>query len=123
ASFSRVSNWSGESTTRIPRPPPPNAALMIRGKPIFSAARRASSGSLTGSGVPGTIGTPARSASFLAAVLSQQFQQFDAWAHKGDAVALACSGQIRIFRKKSVARMNQIDALFLRQRHDVLDSQ
>ena len=32
------SNRGADSTTRIPRPPPPNAALMISGNPIFSLA-------------------------------------------------------------------------------------
>ncbi len=40
-------------------PPPPAAALSMTGKPISSAIRRASSGSATGSTVPGTTGAPA----------------------------------------------------------------
>ena len=31
-------SWSGSWTTRMPRPPPPKAALMMSGKPIFVAA-------------------------------------------------------------------------------------
>ena len=44
-------------TTRMPRPPPPNAALMMSGKPIVRAAlQRLGSRSATGSSVPGSVG-------------------------------------------------------------------
>ena len=46
-------------TIRMPFPPPPRAALIITGNPRSSAARRASASEATGSGVPGTTGTPA----------------------------------------------------------------
>ena len=61
---------SGFSTTRMPRPPPPNAALTISGKPICAGDLAACGGSVTGSSVPGTTGTPAFWASLRAAVLS-----------------------------------------------------
>ena len=57
------------ATTRMPRPPPPNAALMMIGKPIFFAASQASSPSLTGSSSPGITGTPAFSAKRRASTL------------------------------------------------------
>jgi hypothetical protein len=55
---------------RMPRPPPPKAALMISGKPIFFAAAMATLRSLTGSSVPSRIGTLIRRATSRAAVLS-----------------------------------------------------
>ncbi len=43
---------------RIPFPPPPADALIMIGKPISSATRRASSMSSTIPSEPGTVGTP-----------------------------------------------------------------
>ena len=57
-------------TTLIPRPPPPNAALIIKGKPIFRPHFKASAGLDTALGVAGKVGTPALSAALLAATLS-----------------------------------------------------
>ena len=45
------------STTRIPLPPPPAAALISMGYPILCAIDLASSTSVIFSSVPGTIGT------------------------------------------------------------------
>jgi hypothetical protein len=45
-------------TTLIPRPPPPNAALKITGRPCFRQKSMASSDVVTGPGVPGTTATP-----------------------------------------------------------------
>ena len=53
----------------MPLPPPPNAAFTSNGNPTRSACFFAWRMS-TGSGVPGTIGTPARSATTRAAALS-----------------------------------------------------
>jgi hypothetical protein len=49
---------ASSSTRRMPLPPPPAEALIITGKPM-RAMSTASSGSRTGSTVPGTTGTPA----------------------------------------------------------------
>ncbi|KAH3672384.1 hypothetical protein WICMUC_004220 [Wickerhamomyces mucosus] len=57
-------------TTLIPRPPPPKAALIMTGNPYFSTKACASSTLSIGPGVPGTVGTPAASAKFLALTLS-----------------------------------------------------
>lgn len=43
----------------MPRPPPPNAALNITGRPCCLQKSTASSVVLIGPGVPGTMGTPA----------------------------------------------------------------
>ena len=70
ASSSIGFNSSSLLTTRIPRPPPPNAALIIKGKPILRPHLRASAGLDTAVGVAGNVGTPASSAAFFAATLS-----------------------------------------------------
>jgi hypothetical protein len=57
-------------TTRMPRPPPPKAALMMSGKPMDFAALSAASRSAMASSVPGSVGTPMRWATARAAVLS-----------------------------------------------------
>ena len=41
----------------MPRPPPPNAALMMSGKPISFATFNASARSSIGFSVPGNVGT------------------------------------------------------------------
>ena len=58
------------STRRMPRPPPPAVALIISGKPMRAAWRSASSTVSTGPPLHGATGTPASSASRLAAILS-----------------------------------------------------
>jgi hypothetical protein len=55
---------------RMPRPPPPAAALKITGKPAASATSTASASSLSGSSLPGTTGTPACLAITRACALS-----------------------------------------------------
>ena len=55
---------------RIPFPPPPPAALMRIGYPIFSAVSPASLIDVIGSVVPGTTGDPVSRTNFLAAILS-----------------------------------------------------
>lgn len=57
-------------TTRMPRPPPPIAALSITGYPASAANALAASTPGTGSDVPGTTFTPASMARLRAAVLS-----------------------------------------------------
>jgi hypothetical protein len=57
-------------TTRIPRPPPPNAALMMIGNPNSSVNFLTSSNFSTGPSVPGTTGTLALIARVLAETLS-----------------------------------------------------
>lgn len=53
------SNSSSFRTTRIPRPPPPMAALMIMGKPMSFTNCAASVYFSMAEGVPGTMGTEA----------------------------------------------------------------
>ena len=61
---------SSPRTTRIPRPPPPWAALIITGQPSSLAIFSASAWLVTGCELPARIGTPARLARSRAAVLS-----------------------------------------------------
>src|SRR6266550_4100499 len=53
ASENAWGNASPSCATRMPFPPPPAAALMITGKPIFSAIFNPASASSTGPGEPG----------------------------------------------------------------------
>ncbi len=59
-----------DCTTFIPRPPPPNAALIATGQPCSSPNARISSGPVANSVVPGTIGAPPRSAALRLDTLS-----------------------------------------------------
>ena len=54
---------------RMPRPPPPQLAFTISGKPTSSASRRTSAGSCGRAPVAGITGTPARSAVARASTL------------------------------------------------------
>ena len=54
----------------MPRPPPPAAALIRTGKPISSAAARASSSVVSAPAEPGTTGMPAFITACLAVILS-----------------------------------------------------
>ncbi len=56
-------------TTLIPRPPPPNAALIVTGQPSDSPKAMTSEGSAMGSFRPGTLATPARVAASRALIL------------------------------------------------------
>ena len=58
------------SMPRMPLPPPPAAAFSITGRPTRRTVAAISSGSVLGDWLPGTMGTPAASASRLAAALS-----------------------------------------------------
>ena len=69
-------------------------------------------------GQSGLLGkTPRRS------LVAQQVEQFRARPDESDSRRFAGARQRRIFRKKSVARMNGVDAAFLGQRHDAFDVQ
>ena len=73
ASSSSASKSASFLTTRIPRPPPPNAALIIRGNPMLFAVLSAFFLSVIASLVPGNVGTLACSAIFRASILSPIF--------------------------------------------------
>ena len=67
---SATASSSSPRTIRMPRPPPPWAALIITGQPSSLAIVSASWKPLTGFELPARIGTPACFASSRAAVLS-----------------------------------------------------
>ena len=56
-------------------------------------------------------------------LVAQQLEQVRARADESDAGLLAGPRQRRVFRQKSIARMDGVDALFLRQRDDAVDIQ
>ena len=59
---------AGSATSRMPRPPPPNAALTRSGKPTLAAAADRSPSPVTV--IPGSTGTPASAIAAFAATLS-----------------------------------------------------
>ncbi len=67
-----IADWTSAAlcTTFMPRPPPPNAALIATGQPNSSPKARISSADLVNSVVPGTIGAPPRSAALRELTLS-----------------------------------------------------
>ena len=109
----------------MPRPPPPNAALMISGiADLVGDLARPASGLVTGSSVPGTT----RNAGLLGeaaggGLVAQQFQQLGAGSDEGDAGAFAGARQRGILGEEAVAGMDGVDALFLGQGDDALDIQ
>ena len=115
ASSSRLSRSADLCTTRMPRPPPPNAALMMSGKPIVFATFNASSRSLIGSSVPGKrrdvrSSPPDARAAVLSPIMSSN-------SGRGPTKVMPASAQARansaFSREKAVAGMNQVHALFL----------
>ena len=70
ACFNPARSETSLCATRIPRPPPPAAALMMTGYPISAASLIAIFSSSTAPSLPGTVGTFAFFASFLHATLS-----------------------------------------------------
>ncbi len=70
AAVSAAVSSASACTTRMPRPPPPAAAFNTRGYPSRAACAVACSASSTGWPLHGTTGTPARSATRFAAILS-----------------------------------------------------
>ena len=64
------STSAADCTTFIPRPPPPNAALIATGQPCSSPKARISSADWANSVVPGTIGAPPRRAALRLETLS-----------------------------------------------------
>jgi hypothetical protein len=84
----------------------------------------ASSFCVTGSSVPGTTGSPAFCARRRAAVLSPSRSSKSALGPiKVIPAAAHARGSAGIFRKKTVARMNGVDAALLGERHDAIDVQ
>ena len=122
ASSSRSARSAAFVTTRMPRPPPPNAALMMSGKPRarrdFQRLRAVGDGIFRAGqdGHADFFGEGARGD-----LVAHQTQQFGARPDKRDAGVAAGLGEVRIFRKKSVAGMDEVHALFLRQRDDARD--
>ena len=91
----------------MPLPPPPNAAFTSSGNPTRSACFLAWRMS-TGSGVPGTIGTPLRSATRRAAALSPMISiaSADGPTNVNPASAVACAKCARSARNPYPGWMN-----------------
>ena len=111
---SAAGSSAGVATRRIPRPPPPAAALTSNGKPIRSAsariAGRASGRSTeTGSIVPGTPSTPTDRASRRAWILSPSASMTAAdGPTKTRPGVLDGTGERRSLGQEPVARMDRL---------------
>ena len=70
ASLKARFNCSASRTTRMPRPPPPDAAFNITGKPMRIASLCAMPNDVRDACESGIIGTPAAFATIFAAILS-----------------------------------------------------
>ena len=99
----------------MPRPPPPKEALIISGKPIFSAS--------AGLSEPGTTGTPARWGWFCGRRFYRRGvrREFGAGSDESDAGAFAGAGQGGVFGEEAVARVDEVDALFFGECDDAFD--
>ena len=95
---------------RMPRPPPPAAALIITGKPIFSASANAASGESRRPRLPGTVGTPAAAAASRAATLSPIRRMDCAVGPTKTVRRLDRGGELGILGQKSIARMDGVGA-------------
>ena len=54
-------------------------------------------------------------------LVAHVFQQLRRWPDESDALTRTCSCELRVFRKKSITRMNHRHALLLGERDDALD--
>ncbi len=103
----------------MPRPPPPNAAFTIRGKPISPASSLGLGGvgdRLFGAGNhrdAGTLGQAARRG-----LVPQKFQNSGAGTDESDAGTLAGLGQRRVLRKEAVARVDGVHTLLQGERNN-----
>ena len=107
------SNSSGISSmvraTFIPRPPPPNAALIATGTPYSLAKATTSSASLTGSGVPGTNGAWARAAMWRAVTLSPRSRDGLRARPDPDQPGVEDSlGELGVLRQEAVAGVDGV---------------
>ena len=96
---------------RMPRPPPPAAALIITGKPVVSTKANAASADSTRPSLPGTVGTPALAAASRAATLSPIRRI--AWAvgpTKISPAASTASANSAFSARKAIAGMDGVGA-------------
>ena len=115
---------SSLSTTRMPRPPPPQLAFSITGYPMPRASCAHSVIFVGSGGVAGIIGTPADVARFRAATLLPRVRMVSGVGPtKTMPAAAARLGEFRILGQESVARMNGVDASLPRYAQDVIDRQ
>ena len=111
-------------TTRIPRPPPPWAALRMTGNLSDSAVFSPSAASAMGLSLPPRTGTPTCLSDGAGRdLVSQLFQQVGPRADEDDACVPTCAGELRILRKEAVAGMDRVDFALSGQSDDVVDVQ
>ena len=111
-------------TTRIPRPPPPAAALSISGNPASATKACASSALRAGCSMPGTTGTPARRAISLAFSLLPR-SRIACGLGPMKAMPLSCArlGEGGILGEKAVSGMQRVHAVLLADVDELADVQ
>ena len=114
---------------RMPRPPPPAAALMSSGKPISrqqprSRRPRRLSSIGSGSNMPGTMGTPAAVAEARASSLSpSDGQRPGRGPHEGQSGGLDGRAEGGLLGEEAIARMDGLGAGRQRGLHDSVAAQ
>ena len=109
---------SRSCTTRIPRPPPPATALTIIAEPAGSPAKKCSAIAVsTGSEIPGTTGTPSRTARVRAADLVAEHREgVRRRADERQPHCPAPSGEHGVLGEEPVARVDGIAAVVASRR-------
>ena len=108
----RRSNSSDRRAMRMPRPPPPAAALIMTGKPIALRQANAASGDVqTAARCPERVGTPAAAAFPRARdLVAHQADGLRRRARRRRARPLDRGGELGILRQETVAGMDGVGA-------------
>ena len=108
----------------MPRPPPPALALTMMGYPCCRAKTSASSSWAIGSGVPGTIGTPAAAAALRPATLSPSRRCISAVGPtKTIPARVAGLREVGVLGEEAVAGVDRVHLEPLRERDDLVDAE
>ena len=122
AVVSNSSSSSARGTARVPRPPPPQLAFTINGKPISAASLRTVAKSRGSGPVAGATGTPACTARFRAATLLPSVSITSGGRTHPDQTRVehrTC--ELRVLREKSVTRMHCVAARLIGDAQQIVD--
>jgi len=121
ASSRRCARSAGLWTTRMPRPPPPNAALMMSGKPIDFAVLSASSRSVIGSSVREGGHADLLRERAGGGFVAHHVEELGARADEDQAGGTHGAGEVGVLGEEAVTGVDGVDALFLRDGNDAVD--
>ena len=106
----------------MPRPPPPNAALIAIGTPYSLANATTSSASLTGSGVPGTSGASARGGDVARGdLVAEVADRLRAGADPDQPGVEHRLGEVGVLGEESVAGVDRVGAGLLGRVEDLFE--